>query len=88
MWLVLELLECVLWLDLIRASEQLQVKQDDLSLTLLDLQQFTLDLPIMSGRIPIGSAILLTLGITTLGYGIMACTSPIPPSLSLNCCLY
>ena len=87
MWLVLELLECVLWLDLIRASEQLQVKQDDLSLTLLDLQQFTLDLPIMSGRIPIGSAILLTLGITTLGYGIMACTVPIPLSPS-TVCLY
>ncbi|GAA5822056.1 hypothetical protein JCM5353_006215 [Sporobolomyces roseus] len=30
----------------------------------------------MSGRIPIGSAILLTLGITTLGYGIMAFTTP------------
>ncbi|GAA5841101.1 hypothetical protein JCM3766R1_006666 [Sporobolomyces carnicolor] len=30
----------------------------------------------MSGRIPIGSAILMTLGITTLGYGIMAFTTP------------
>jgi hypothetical protein len=35
----------------------------------------------MSGRIPIGSAILMTLGITTLGYGIMACSSN---SLSLT----
>jgi len=41
----------------------------------------------MSGRIPIGSAILLTLGITTLGYGIMACKSPFSLSF-LGFCLY
>ncbi|GAA5987305.1 hypothetical protein JCM11641_002677 [Rhodosporidiobolus odoratus] len=30
----------------------------------------------MSGRIPVGSALLLTAAITTIGYGVMALTTP------------